>query len=51
MNTDGRGPAPELGCFVNLASLDLNLVVALRALLQERNVTRAASASGSVNPR
>lgn len=27
---------------VNLSRLDLNLVVALRALLEERNVTRAA---------
>ena len=28
---------------VNLAGLDMNLVVALRALLTERNVTRAGS--------
>ncbi|MDF3145236.1 LysR family transcriptional regulator, partial [Streptomyces sp. T21Q-yed] len=44
------GPAPELGCFVNLASLDLNLVVALRALLQERNVTRAGQRIGLSQP-
>lgn len=50
VNTDGRGPAPELGCFVNLASLDLNLVVALRALLQERNVTRAYQRIGLSQP-
>lgn len=29
-------------CLVNLSRLDLNLVLALRALLEERNVTRAA---------
>ena len=31
---------------VNLASLDLNLLVALDALLQERSVTRAAGRWG-----
>lgn len=35
---------------MNLASLDLNLVVALRALLEERNVTNAGGASGSASP-
>ena len=31
---------------VNLAGLDMNLVVALRALLTERNVTRAGERIG-----
>lgn len=31
---------------MNLARLDLNLVVALRALLEERNVTRAGQRVG-----
>ena len=35
---------------VNLASLDLNLVVALRALLEERNVTRAGQRIGLSQP-
>ena len=35
---------------VNLAGLDLNLVVALRALLDERNVTRAARRVGLSQP-
>jgi DNA-binding transcriptional LysR family regulator len=35
---------------VNLASLDLNLVVALRALLEERNVTRAGRRVGLSQP-
>ncbi|GGL64661.1 LysR family transcriptional regulator [Streptomyces fumigatiscleroticus] len=35
---------------MNLASLDLNLVVALRALLQERNVTRAGRRIGLSQP-
>jgi hypothetical protein len=35
---------------VNLASFDLNLVVAPRDLLEERNVTHADRASGSVGP-
>jgi DNA-binding transcriptional LysR family regulator len=35
---------------VNLASLDLNLVVALRALLEERNVTRAGERIGLSQP-
>jgi len=35
---------------VNLASLDLNLVVALRALLEERNVTRAGRRIGLSQP-
>jgi DNA-binding transcriptional LysR family regulator len=39
-----------LGCFVNLASLDLNLVVALRALLEERNVTKAGRRIGLSQP-
>src|SRR5687768_1422083 len=39
-----------LGCFVNLASLDLNLVVALRALLEERNVTKAGRRVGLSQP-
>ncbi|MGW8379061.1 LysR family transcriptional regulator [Streptomyces sp. ODS28] len=34
----------------NLASLDLNLVVALRALLEERNVTRAGQRIGLSQP-
>jgi DNA-binding transcriptional LysR family regulator len=37
-------------CVVNLASLDLNLVVALRALLEERNVTRAGRRIGLSQP-
>jgi DNA-binding transcriptional LysR family regulator len=35
---------------VNLASLDLNLVVALRALLEERNVTNAGRRIGLSQP-
>jgi DNA-binding transcriptional LysR family regulator len=35
---------------VNLASLDLNLLVALQALLEERNVTRAAEKVGLSQP-
>jgi len=35
---------------VNLASLDLNLVVALRALLEERSVTRAGQRNGLSQP-
>nr|WP_018529118.1 LysR family transcriptional regulator [Streptomyces sp. SID8379] len=35
---------------VNLARLDLNLVVALRALLEERNVTRAGQRVGLSQP-
>lgn len=35
---------------VNLARLDLNLVVALRALLEERNVTRAGQRIGLSQP-
>ncbi|WP_044384852.1 LysR family transcriptional regulator [Streptomyces cyaneogriseus] len=35
---------------MNLASLDLNLVVALRALLEERNVTRAGQRVGLSQP-
>jgi DNA-binding transcriptional LysR family regulator len=35
---------------VNLAGLDLNLVVALRALLEERNVTRAGQRIGLSQP-
>ncbi|MFB4262353.1 LysR family transcriptional regulator [Nonomuraea sp. GTA35] len=35
---------------VNLANLDLNLVVALRALLEERNVTRAGLRVGLSQP-
>ena len=39
-----RGP-------VNIASLDLNLLVSLDALLQERSVTRAAARMGLSQPR
>ncbi|PSL51935.1 DNA-binding transcriptional LysR family regulator [Saccharothrix carnea] len=35
---------------MNLSSLDLNLVVALRALLEERNVTRAGQRIGVTQP-
>lgn len=35
---------------MNLARLDLNLVVALRALLEERNVTRAGQRVGLSQP-
>lgn len=35
---------------MNLAALDLNLVVALRALLEERNVTRAGERVGLTQP-
>ncbi|OXM73759.1 MULTISPECIES: LysR family transcriptional regulator [Amycolatopsis] len=35
---------------MNLASLDLNLLVALHALLQERSVTRAAASMGLSQP-
>lgn len=38
------------GKSVNLARLDLNLVVALRALLEERNVTRAGQRVGLSQP-
>ncbi|MEU4742804.1 LysR family transcriptional regulator [Actinosynnema sp. NPDC023658] len=38
--------AVDSGVPVNLSSLDLNLVVALRALLEERNVTRAGRRIG-----
>lgn len=37
-------------CPVNLSRLDLNLVVALRALLEERNVTRAGERVGLSQP-
>jgi DNA-binding transcriptional LysR family regulator len=39
-----------MGCVVNLAGLDMNLVVALRALLEERNVTRAGQRVGLSQP-
>src|SRR5919202_938307 len=39
-----------IGADVNLARLDLNLVVALRALLEERNVTRAGRRVGLSQP-
>jgi DNA-binding transcriptional LysR family regulator len=39
-----------LGAEMNLATLDLNLVVALRALLEERGVTRAARRVGLSQP-
>ena len=35
---------------VNLAALDLNLLVALKALLEERHVTRAAEKVGLSQP-
>ena len=35
---------------MNLASLDLNLLVSLDALLQERSVTRAAARMGLSQP-
>jgi DNA-binding transcriptional LysR family regulator len=35
---------------MNLAGVDLNLLVALRALLQEQNVTRAAQVVGLSQP-
>jgi DNA-binding transcriptional LysR family regulator len=35
---------------VNLAALDMNLIVALRALLEERNVTRAGQRVGLSQP-
>src|SRR5215218_10519192 len=38
------------GAGVNLASLDLNLLVSLDALLQERSVTRAAARMGLSQP-
>jgi DNA-binding transcriptional LysR family regulator len=38
------------GGLVNLAGLDMNLVVALRALLEERNVTRAGQRIGLSQP-
>ncbi|QNG38781.1 LysR family transcriptional regulator [Geodermatophilaceae bacterium NBWT11] len=38
------------GAPVNLAGADLNLLVSLRALLQERNVTRAAQTVGLSQP-
>ena len=36
---------------VNLGRIDLNLLVHLDALLTERSVTRAATASALVSPR
>lgn len=39
-----------MGSIVNLAGLDMNLVVALRALLEERNVTRAGQRVGLSQP-
>lgn len=44
------GALSKGGASVNLASLDLNLVVALRALLEERNVTRAGQRVGLSQP-
>ena len=35
---------------MNLGGIDLNLLVALDALLSERSVTRAAQRVGSANP-
>jgi len=37
-------------CLMNLSRLDLNLVLALRALLEERNVTRAGERVGLSQP-
>jgi len=48
--TNTSTPDSALGCFVNLASLDLKLVVALRALLEERNVTKAGRRIGLSQP-
>ena len=42
--------AKPRGGHVNLAGLDMNLVVALRALLEERNVTRAGQRIGLSQP-
>jgi DNA-binding transcriptional LysR family regulator len=46
-----RRQSPQDGAHVvNLTSLDLNLIVALRALLEERNVTRAGARIGVSQP-
>jgi DNA-binding transcriptional LysR family regulator len=50
----GRGTCRSNGAHgqssINLASVDLNLLVALEALLDQRNVTRAANAVGLSQP-
>src|SRR5215471_11522331 len=55
---DVESPRPSLKCFiavsvidsVNLASVDLNLLVAFEALFAERNVSRAAQRVGLAQP-
>src|SRR3712207_5271392 len=49
MSDDGHQPR-RYGALVNLARLDLNLLVSLDALLQERSVTRAAAQMGLSQP-
>ena len=49
MSDDGHQPRRYRGG-VNLASLDLNLLVSLDALLQQRSVTRAAAQMGLSQP-
>ena len=49
MSDDGHHP-DRYRARVNLASLDLNLLVSLDALLQERSVTRAAARMGLSQP-
>jgi DNA-binding transcriptional LysR family regulator len=44
------GPEPAARGTVHLANLDLNLLVVLRELLRERNVTRAATRIGVTQP-
>ena len=49
MSDDGHQPR-RYRWAVNLASLDLNLLVSLDALLQQRSVTRAAAQMGLSQP-
>lgn len=43
IDTFGGSPLLHLRCFMRLDRFDLNLLIALEALLEERNVTRAAA--------
>jgi DNA-binding transcriptional LysR family regulator len=47
---DRRRPVTGRTCVINVASLDLNLLVSLDALLRERSVTRAAERLGLSQP-
>ena len=45
MCDDGHRPVSIRCAVMNLANLDLNLLVSLDALLEQRSVTRAAAAA------